>query len=123
MIEATQFERFRDIYICPDPQGHRPTWIWFALVDGVMYVEASSRQSSWWQSAMKSGTGQLHVAGKIYQVNLMHVKDAGEIERVSASYLARYHGNSAPSAESEMTCMRVTFLTEIGKSELPKVQV
>ncbi|MDR0200428.1 MAG: DUF2255 family protein [Streptococcaceae bacterium] len=121
-ILGKDFSDYRDIYVCPDPQGHRPTWIWFAIVGDDMYVAASGPQSSWSQAAAKSGTGQLHVAGDIYQVTFTKVTDAETLKTVEASYLSRYNGSSAPDSESQKSVMRVGFLEKIGPSDLPKAQ-
>ena len=31
-IDVKKFSKIQDIYISPDPQEHRPAWIWFAYI-------------------------------------------------------------------------------------------
>ena len=61
-IDVKKFSKIQDIYISPDPQEHRPAWIWFAYIDDDLAVAAGrGRASSWWNSAMISRKGQIHI--------------------------------------------------------------
>ena len=44
-IDVKKFSKIQDIYISPDPQEHRPAWIWFAYIDDDLAV-AAGRGSS-----------------------------------------------------------------------------
>lgn len=121
MINVEEFQQEKDIYICPDPQEHRPAWIWFAYIEHDFAVAAGRGEaSSWWQSAMKSRTGQIHVAGKIYQVILESVSDNKEIDKFIHSYKTRYRNSWNPAWEANFrpTVCRVRFLEAIGNSDL-----
>ena len=83
-IDVKKFSKIQDIYISPDPQEHRPAWIWFAYIDGDLAVAAGrGTASSWWNSAMISRKGQIHIDGKVYQVEFEPVIDK---ENIDASF-------------------------------------
>ena len=81
-IDVKKFSKIQDIYISPDPQEHRPAWIWFAYIDGDLAVAAGrGTASSWWNSAMISRKGQIHIDGKVYQVEFEPVTDKENIDK------------------------------------------
>jgi len=116
MINVKDFEGVQDIHISPDPQEHRPAWIWFAYIDGDFAVAAGRGEaSSWWQSAMQSKTGQIHIDGRVYQVTFEHVTDKSDIDKFIASYRQRSGVSWSPSWETAFrpTVLRVKFIREI----------
>lgn len=116
MINATDFSNEQDIYISPDPQEHRPAWIWFAYI-GEDFAVAAGRgiESSWWQSAMKSKTGQIHIGSKLYRVKFIPVTDETDIDKFIASYRERAGRSWDPVWEKSFrpTVMRVKFVQEL----------
>ncbi|MDT2879299.1 DUF2255 family protein [Lactococcus lactis] len=82
-IDVKKFSKLQDIYISPDPQEHRPAWIWFAYIDDDLAVAAGrGTASSWWNSAMHSRKGQIHIDGKVYQVEFEPVTDKENIDNL-----------------------------------------
>ncbi|MFC4652268.1 DUF2255 family protein [Lactococcus nasutitermitis] len=116
MIDFTSFTNEKDIYICPDPQGHRPVWIGFVLLNNQFYIEAETgKRSSWYQSAIVSGTGQLHLADKIYQVGFTAVTDERLLAEIQMAYYEKYGPEArVMEAHGSEACLRVKFLKEIG---------
>ncbi|BAL51463.1 MULTISPECIES: DUF2255 family protein [Lactococcus] len=118
-IDVKKFSKIQDIYISPDPQEHRPAWIWFAYIDDDLAVAAGrGTASSWWHSAMLSRKGQIHIDGKVYQVEFEPVTDKENIDKFIASYRQRAGHSWDPAWEKNFrpTVMRLKFLKELGKS-------
>ncbi|MGF1982345.1 DUF2255 family protein [Lactococcus taiwanensis] len=118
-IDVKKFSKLQDIYISPDPQEHRPAWIWFAYIDDDLAVAAGrGTASSWWNSAMLSRKGQIHIDGKVYQVEFEPVTDKENIDKFIASYRQRAGQSWDPTWEKNFrpTVMRLKFLKELGKS-------
>ncbi|WP_288625218.1 DUF2255 family protein [uncultured Lactococcus sp.] len=118
-IDVKKFSKLQDIYISPDPQEHRFAWIWFAYIDDDLAVAAGrGTASSWWNSAMISRKGQIHIDGKVYQVEFEPVTDKENIDKFIASYRQRAGQSWDPAWEKNFrpTVMRLTFLKELGKS-------
>ena len=118
-IDVKKFSKLQDIYISPDPQEYRPAWIWFAYIDDDLAVAAGrGTASSWWNSAMISRKGQIHIDGKVYQVEFGPVTDKENIDKFIASYRQRAGQSWDPAWEKNFrpTVMRLTFLKELGKS-------
>lgn len=117
VISAKNFEKIKDIYICPDPQGHRPVWIWWSLVEDNMYVQAVSTKSTWWNAAVKSLTGQITINKHIYTVKFSKVFDNELINKIHKSYALRYSYKPAiktyKSVESTKTLLKVDILERI----------
>ncbi|MDR0200335.1 MAG: DUF2255 family protein [Streptococcaceae bacterium] len=106
----------KDIYICPDPQGHRPVWIGFVLVEGKFYIEAETgKRSSWGQAAFASRTGQLTLQGRVYQVNFTPITDDKLLDRIQAAYYEKYGPDARlMEAHAREACFEVAFVGEIG---------
>ncbi|HEY4399943.1 MAG TPA: DUF2255 family protein [Lactobacillaceae bacterium] len=117
MIDATLFNDVKDIYVSPDPQGHRPTWIWFALVDGDMYIRAGGTTSTWWQSAIQYQTGKIIIENKTYAVRFQSVVEDQQLEqKILESYHERYHSKVADEGYKQpdvrLTNLKVIFIGE-----------
>lgn len=118
-IDVKKFSKIQDIYISPDPQEHRPAWIWFAYIDDDLAVAAGrGTASSWWNSAMISKKGQVHIDGKAYQVEFEPVTDKVSIDKFIDSYRQRSGYSWDPAWEKKFrpTVMRLKFLEELGRS-------
>lgn len=116
MINVRDFSNEQDIYISPDPQTHRPAWIWFAYIDTDFAVAAGRGiQSSWWQSAMKSKSGQIYISDKVYQVEFIPVTNEIDIGKFIDSYRERADKSWDPTWEKNFipTVMRVKFIQEL----------
>ncbi|WP_374286338.1 DUF2255 family protein [Lactococcus sp.] len=117
MIDVKAFAGIQNIYISPDPQEHRPAWIWFAYI-GEDFAVAAGRgeKSSWWQSAIVSKTGQIHIGQQIYQVAFEPVIADEEIDQFISSHKTRAGRSWSPQWEKAFrpTVLRVKFMKQIG---------
>lgn len=111
-----------DLHVAPDrpaggPRGGRPgtpTWIWSVVVDDALFVRAyNGSRSSWYASAVATGTGEIHSAGRTHRVHFTDVSgDTRVLARVDAAYSAKY-GDSPylppmVAAGPRATTLRVT---------------
>lgn len=90
-----------DLHVAPDrpaggPRGGvpgTPTWIWSVAVDDALYVRAyNGTKSSWYQSALTTGTGIITSGGRIYPVTFAPA-EAGIQPRVDRAYSDKYGGS------------------------------
>lgn len=92
--ELHKIDEKNDLHIAPHrPDGKTygtPTWIWCVLVDDELYVRAYNGQdSSWYQAAMKQGTGKIEAAGSTYEVNFEPIN--GKInDKIDQAYREKY---------------------------------
>ena len=71
-----------------------PTWIWCVSVDNDLYVRAyNGQKSSWYQAAMQQKAGQIHAAGKQWDVEFASV-DGDINNRIDKAYEEKYRGST-----------------------------
>ncbi len=77
-----------------------PTWIWEVIVAGELYVRAySGTQSRWYQAAIKQGAGQIHAAGKIWDVAFQSIDPERPVqEQIDEAYKRKYLNSNYLSA-------------------------
>lgn len=70
-----------------------PTWIWCVAVDGDLYVRAyHGTDSSWYQAALREGTGRIQAAGETHEVAFEPVE--GPIHHhIDGAYREKYQGS------------------------------
>jgi hypothetical protein len=87
-----------DLHIAPrrtNGQPGTPTWIWSVAVGDVLYVRPyRGTDSSWYQSALQTGTGILRSGGTTYEVHFAPIDDADLLERVDQAYRRKYDGSA-----------------------------
>src|SRR4051812_32381510 len=75
-----------DLHIAPrrlSGETGTPTWIWSVAVEGTLYVRPyRGANSSWYQSALQTGTGIIQSGGTTYEVRFAPVDDAALLARV-----------------------------------------
>ncbi len=67
-----------------------PTWIWFVVVDGSLYVRPwNGVDSRWYQSAMRQRAGRISAAGRTVDVRF-EPADPAVNDAVDAVYRTKY---------------------------------
>jgi hypothetical protein len=94
-----------DLHIAPrrtNGETGTPTWIWSVAVDDTLYVRPyHGSNSSWYQSALQTGSGVIESGGTTYDVRFAPVDDDELLARVDAAYAAKYDGSPYLSAMVE----------------------
>lgn len=72
-----------------------PTWIWSVVVDEDLYIRAwNGQRSSWYQSAVEQGAGQMVIQGDSYPVYYTPIETDAELtEKVNQAYQEKYKGS------------------------------
>jgi hypothetical protein len=87
-----------DLHIAPrrsNGQTGTPTWIWSVAVDDILYVRAyRGASSSWYRSAIETGTGIIQSGGTTHQVRFTDVDDPQILARVDQAYRRKYDGSA-----------------------------
>lgn len=83
-----------DLHVAPyhrDGQSTgTPTWIWCVAVAGELYVRAySGSNSRWYQAALAQQAGQIHAAGKVFEVTFEPVTGP-QLDAIDQAYQAKY---------------------------------
>lgn len=70
-----------------------PTWIWSVVVGNALFVRAyNGTSSTWYQAAMRQGTGRIRAAGNEHAVAFEAAAGLSD-DLVDAAYEAKYHGS------------------------------
>lgn len=87
-----------DLHVAPErPEGGprggvpgTPTWIWSVVVDDALYVRPyRGPRSSWYQSAIETGTGLITSGGRTHRVTFAPA-DPDLRDRVDDAYRSKY---------------------------------
>jgi hypothetical protein len=70
-----------------------PTWIWWVVVNGDLYVRAyNGKRSRWYRAAVRQKAGRIKVAGMAKEVTFEPVD--GQInDRIDNAYRTKYSGS------------------------------
>jgi hypothetical protein len=95
--QLTRIAANDDLHVAPCRENGRtgtPTWIWSVAVDQTLHVRAyNGSDSSWYQSAMRTGRGIIQSGGETIEVRFLPVDDKLLNERIDEAYAEKYAGN------------------------------
>lgn len=71
-----------------------PTYIWAVIAEGRLFVRAySGAASSWYRAALRESAGQVHLAGRVFDVRFVQMDEA-VTPAIDAAYRAKYPSSS-----------------------------
>ena len=94
-----------------------PTWIWFVVVDGSLYVRPyNGKNSTWYQAAVRQKAGRITAGGITKEVSF-EPADGGLNDRIDDAYRAKYKGSPylAPMLNEKVRATMVKIVPRTSK--------